>query len=159
TDFKTAVFRFSDNTFDILGKGKTDGQAPPTLQALASQNDARISKETGANIPARVATSILNHELPGFFFATYDDGSLGRFSYVFDYQNRVPTDYFGINAGERGLVFKYRNDDFGNDIFLAFYSLSDYARGIAAYSDANDLVDITHYDMAIDLTEPKKHMG
>src|SRR5258708_38971646 len=42
---------------------------------------------------------------------------------------------------------------------MAFYSLSDYARGAASYSDRNDLIDINNYDMNVDLRTPKKKLG
>jgi aminopeptidase N len=78
---------------------------------------------------------------------------------VFDYQTRIPTDYFGINAGERGLIFKYDSGLYGNDVWTAFHSLADYARGNSPYSDQNYVVDIDHYEMNIDLRQPKKRMG
>ncbi len=159
SDFRTAVFKFSDDTFDLIGKNKTEGQAPPQAQTLASEIDARILKETGANISSRITLSILNHETPGFFFANFDGGKRGRFSYLLDHQNRIPTDYFYLNAGESGMIFKYQSDDDDNDIWMAFHSLSNYASGTASYSDLNDLVDIIHYDMNIDLRQPKKQLG
>jgi hypothetical protein len=67
--------------------------------------------------------------------------------------------YFGVNAGERGMFFKYRSETNENDIWMAFYALSDYAKGIATYADVNDLVDITNYDMNIDLRQPTKRLG
>ena len=159
SDFKTAVLKFSDDTMDLIGKNKTEGTVDPQAQTLAGEINGRILKETGANISARIALSILNHEDPGFFFANFDGGRRGRFSYVFDYQTRIPTANFDINAGERGLIFKYQSEDDDNDIWLAFCSLSDYERNTATYSDLNDLVDITHYDMNIDLKQPKKRLG
>jgi Peptidase family M1 domain len=159
SDFKTAVLKFSDDTMETIGKSKTDGQAQPQAQSLAGEIDGRILKETGANLSARIALSILNQETPGFFFANFDGGRRGRFSYVLDYQTRIPTGYFNINAGERGMVFKYKSDEDDNDILLAFYSLSDYERGTSSYSDVFDLVDISNYDMNIDLRQPKKRMG
>ncbi len=159
SDFRTAVLRFSDDTEDIIGKNKSEGAVPPQAQTLANEINGRILKETGANLSSRVALSLLNHEDPGFFFANFDGGRRGRFSYVLDYQTRILTDYFDINAGERGLIFKYQSDDDDNDIWLAFFSLSDYERNTAVYSDMNDLIDIISYDMNIDLREPKKRLG
>lgn len=159
SDFKTAVMKFSDDTMDVIGKTKTDGSTEPRVQSLAAEIDGRILKETGANLSARIASSILNNESPGFFFANFDGGRRGRFSYILDHQTRILTDYFDINAGERGLIFKYQSDEDDNDIWLAFYSQSDYERNTASYSDMNDLVDISNYDMNIDLRQPKKHLG
>lgn len=159
SDFKTAVLRFSDDTMDYIGKNKVDGAAPPQAQELANDIDGRILKETGANLSSRIALSISNQENPGFFFVNFDGGRRGRFSYLFDHQTRIPTDYFEINAGERGMIFKYQSDENDNDIWMAFYSLSDYERDAASYSDMNDLVDISSYDMNIDLKQPKKRLG
>src|SRR5207248_1562776 len=64
-----------------------------------------------------------------------------------------------INAGERGLIFKYDTTFMNTDVLMAFYALADYERGSSPYSDQNDLVDITNYDMNIDLREPKKTLG
>ena len=159
SDFATAVFKFSDDSYDILGKNKVDGVAPAQAQTIASEVDARILKETGANLSARLALSILNQETPGFFFGNFDGGKRGHFSYIYDHQNRIPTNVFGLNAGERGMLFKYDSALSSNDIWMAFYSLSDYERRTASYSDQNDLVDITNYDMNIDLRQPKKRLG
>ncbi len=159
TEFTSAVFKFSDESYELLGKRKVDGPAPAQAQDMASEIDTRILKETGANISARVALSIVNKESPGFFFANFRGGKLGDFSYVYDHQNRIPTAAFGINAGERGIIFRYDTFSLGNDILMAFYALSDYERGTAPYSDQNDLVDITNYDMNIDLRQPRKALG
>ena len=109
SDFKTAVLRFSDDTAELLGKGaeKTSPSDPQALK-LAKEHDARILKQTGTNLPARIALSILNREDPGFFFATFDGGKRGRFSLVLDQQNRIPVANFGINGGEKGLIFTYK---------------------------------------------------
>jgi len=158
SDFMSAVLRFSDNTADIVGTGRTEGAASPDAQQLAVEIDGRMLKETGASLSSRVTLSILNRETPGFFFANFDGGKRGRFSYVLDYQNRIPTDYFSINAGERGLIFKH-DSTLGSEVWTAFHALSDYERGTASYSDVNDLVDVTKYEMDLDLTEPKKRLG
>ena len=57
SDFKTAVFRFTDDTFEIIGKTKQDGAADSQTQKLALESDERIIKETGANLAARLAVS------------------------------------------------------------------------------------------------------
>ncbi len=159
SDFKTAVFRFTDDTFDIIGKNKQDGTADAQSQKLAAETDARILKETGANLASRLTISIVNKEKNGFFFATFDGGKRERFSYALDYQNRIPTNYFGINGGEKGLVFAYKSSIYNNETWLAFYSLEDYQTGFVAYSDLNDLVDITNYKMELDLRSPKSKLG
>jgi hypothetical protein len=61
-----------------------------------------------------------------------------------------------LNAGEKGLIFKYKSEDYDNDVWMAFYAQEDYQRGIVTYSDANDLIDVAHYDLDVDLREHKK---
>jgi Peptidase family M1 domain len=159
SSFKTAVLRFSDNTFALIGKNAVGGAAPPQAVKLAAELNPRILKETGANIAARTALSILNNETPGFFFANFDGGDRGRFSYLFDAQSRIPTANFDINAGEKGLIFTYRPEIYFAEVWTAFAALDDYARNTATYSDTNDLVDITAYDMQLDLTDPRVKLG
>ncbi|MEP6850772.1 MAG: hypothetical protein ABI999_18080 [Acidobacteriota bacterium] len=159
SDFSSAVFRFSDDTFDLFRNNFSDGSGTPEAQKLATEFENRTLRQTGANVASRITESLLNQENPGVFFGTFEGGRRGQFSYALDYQNRLPSDCFGLNAGERGLIFKYQADVNNNDIWMAFYSLSDYARGSASYSDLYDLVDITNYDMKIDLREPKKKLG
>ena len=159
SDFKTAVFRFSDDTIDFIGGNKGDGATPNDAQTLANEVDNRILKETGANLSSRVALSILNHESPGFFFANFDGGRLGRFSYLLDYQNRILTDYFGLDAGEKGIIFRHDFSLYENDVWTAFFTLSNYARRTVSYSDQFDLVDITNYDLNLDLRNPGKRLG
>jgi Peptidase family M1 domain len=159
SDFKTAVLRFTDDTFELVGKSKRDGAASPQALRLAAEFEPRVLEETGANLSARLALSILNAEPNGFFFGTFDGGKRDRFSYVFDAQTRVPTANFDINGGEKGLIFAYKTTVLTNEIWLAFYSLEDYQRKYVSYSDLNDLVDITHYDMDIDLRSPKKRLA
>ncbi len=159
SDFKTAVFRFTDDTFDIIGKDKKDGTADAQTQKSAIEHDARILKETGANLASRLTISIINKETPGFFFATFDGGKRDRFSFTLDYQNRLPTYFFDINGGEKGHIFAYKSSIYNNETWLAFYSLEDYQTGYVAYSDKNDLVDITNYKMDLDLRSPKSKLG
>lgn len=159
SDFKTAVLRFSDDTFDIIGKNKIDGAADARAQKLAAETDSRILKETGANLAARISASISNKENPGFFFADFDQGKRGRFSYVLDYQNRIPTSYFDINGGEKGLIFDYDSATKNYEIWMAFYSLEDYKNNYVSYSDTSDLIDITNYRMDLDLRELKTKLG
>ncbi len=160
SDFKTAVLRFSDDTFNEITKtsGQAGGGGDIQVQKLATDLDARILKESGANLPARISLAILNQETPGFFFANFDGGKRGRFSFLMDYQNRIPTTNFRLNGGEKGLLFKYKDDDYENEVWTAFYSLDEYQRQRVTYSDVNDLIDISHYNMTIDLREHEKFM-
>lgn len=159
SDFKTAVFRFTDGAFEDLAEQAASGPAPANAQSMATDINPRMLKETGANLASRLTLSIVNNERPGFFFAHFDGGKRGRFSYVLDPQSRVPTHNFDINAGEKGIVFKYDTSARGNDVWTAFHSLADYERRMADYSDKNDLVDITHYEMNIDLRNVRNRIG
>lgn len=152
SDFKTAVFRFTDDTAAQFGQAQP-GAALERAQKLAVENDARLLRETGANLPARLAVSLLNGEKPGFFLATFDGGRRGRFSMVLDYQNRIPVANFEINAGEKGLIWAYNSAIYSPEVWLAFYGAEDYQRGNVAYSDANDQIDIGHYRMDVDLRD------
>jgi hypothetical protein len=157
SDFTNAVMMFSDDTFNVLGKNKLDGAAPADAQKLASELLPRVLEETGSNLASRVTQSILNSEGGGFFFANFEGGSAGRFSYVFDKLGRMPTTDFNINGGEKGLIYTYK--DYSNDVWMAFYSEQDYARGIVPYSDFFDLVDTENYRMEVDLRTPKSKIG
>jgi hypothetical protein len=158
SDFSTAVLRFSDDTFEQLGQKPAAAPANQAAQKLANEMEARVLKETGANLSARIALSILNQEKPGFFYATFEGGKRGRFGLVLDYQNRLPVNNFDINGGEKGLIYKYQSDIYNPEIWLAFYSQNDYQRGNVAYSDVNDQVDVVHYDMDVDLRENRKYV-
>jgi hypothetical protein len=159
SDFRTAVLRFSDDTFDLIGKGAAPGQPAADAVKLAGEFEARMLRETGANIASRLAVSLLNGETPGFFVAEFDKGRRGRFTCLLDFQTRVPVANFRINGGEKGLIFAYKDGYFANDVWMAFYALGDYARGNVDYSDAFNLVDTAHYDLDVDLRNPAKMLG
>lgn len=156
SNFKTAVLRFTDDTFDVIGKNVVKETGVEKAQKIARETDILISKETGANIPARLTLSIVNREKLGFFFAAFSGGKRGNFRFVLDHQTRVPTDFFEINGGEKGLIYSYDSAIFGSQVWTAFYSLADYKNRVVEYSDMNDLVDIEHYKMIVDLRNPKK---
>lgn len=158
SDFKTAVLRFSDDTFDVIGKDRREGGGNEQAQKLASEIEPRILKQTGANLSARLALSILNNEKPGFFFASFDGGKRDRFSFVLDYQNRIPVANFDLNGGEKGMIFSYASVLVGNDIWMTFYSLDDYQRRTVSYSDVNNLVDVTNYQLDVDLREHRSKL-
>ena len=158
SDFKSAVLRFSDDTFDLIGKNRHAAGVNDQAQKLAQEAEARILKQTGANLSARVALSILNEEHPGFFFANFDGGKRDRFSVLLDYQNRVPVASFSLNGGEKGLIFAYDSPTNDNETWMAFYGAEDYRRGTVTYSDQTNLIDISHYDINLDLREHKKYL-
>lgn len=158
SDFRTAVLRFSDDTVDALGLKIEQRDSPPdAARNLASAFSKRLLQETGVNVAARIAVAILNRESPGVFIAEFDKGSRGRFDLVLDRQGRLPSSNFGLDGGEKGLFFAYDNTIGGPDVWMAFYDLADYQRGIVEYSDAHALVNITHYDMDVDVRD-WKHM-
>ncbi len=152
SSFETAVMIFTDDTFQKISAGSSrrpGGGIPAEAQRLAADFVPSILRETGVNLAARAAASILNQEQPGFFCVQFDGGNRGRFSLLLDYQNRIPVAHFGLNGGEKGLIFSYRQGLYFNEIWMAFYGIEDYDRGSVAYSDTQDLVDIQHN--AIDL--------
>lgn len=152
SDFKTAVFRFTDDTATQFGVAQP-GAANERAQKLASEIDARILRETGANLSARVVVSLLNNEKPGVFFAQFDGGKRERFAMLLDHQSRIPVANFDINAGEKGLIWTYNSGIFAPEVWLAFYALEDYQRGTVAYSDVNDQINIGNYRMDVDVRD------
>ena len=158
TDFKTAVFRFTDDTAQQLG---TPRSAPlnERAQKLAQDVEPKLLKELGLNLSSRIAQSILNQEKPGLFYATFDGGKRGRFNLILDHQTRIPVNTFDINGGEKGIVYAHSSLLSGPEVWTAFYSLDDYQRGSVEYSDKNDLIDIQNYDMVLDLRDHKKHLN
>jgi len=157
SDFRIAVLKFTDDTADVLGKSPVAGGAVRTeASELAASMESRMLKETGANISARQTVSIANAESPGFFLALFDKGKRGRFTFLLDYQGRIPVSVFDLSGGEKGMIFAYRQDLYGNDIWMAFHGLDDYQKGRSSYSDQFDLVAIRKNTMKIDLREPKK---
>ena len=161
SDFRTAVLRFTDDTAsELLKSGFLQGGAVSDQAGhLATDLEPRLLKETGMNISARQLESILNRETPEIFLIQLDGGKLGRFTYLFDPQTRIPVSCFGINAGEKGLIFAYDETMLSNDVWMAFHSAADYASGVAPYSDSYNLVDTEKYTMTLDLLEPQKVLG
>jgi predicted aconitase with swiveling domain len=159
SDFSTAVLRFTDDAASVIAQNLKQEPAPQQAVKLAAESNSKVLRETGANIAARLALSLLNGETPGFFFASFDGGKLGNFSYVLDHQNRIPTTAFVINGGEKGLIYTYKGSTVGTEVLMAFYSESDYARSSATYSDAHDIVDVENYDLQVDLRSPKSRLA
>ena len=51
SDFQTAVLRFTDDSFSIIGQNhESQGVAPKDAQQLASEVESRTAHETGANL-------------------------------------------------------------------------------------------------------------
>jgi len=159
SDFKTAVLRFSDDTFDVVGKTAAPGQPPPDALKLAAEFEERARRETGASIGARLAVSLLNDERPGLFVAEFDKGRRGRFTCLLDFQTRIPVAHFRLNGGEKGLIYTHKADYFSNDVWMAFYALEDYAKGAVSYSDAFNLVTVDQYGLDVDLRDAKNAFG
>jgi hypothetical protein len=158
SDFKTAVFRFTDDTARQLGEPKDVGTLNERAQKLATEGESRLLRETGVNLSARLALSLLNAERPGVFVGTFDGGKRGRFSYALDHQGRIPVSGFGMDGGEKGLIWSYSGVLLSPEVWLAFYALEDYKRGQVDYSDTNDLIDITNYELEIDLRDHQKQL-
>ena len=159
SNFKTAVLRFTDDTFDIIGKGMREAtEIPGQVTNLARELEPRMLEETGANISARLAVSMANNESPGFFIAQFDKGSLDRFTFIADYQARIPTTTFGINGGEKIIIFQYAQFNLVNDVWIATYSEEDFEKGQASYSDEYDIVAPLHYRMEVDLRNARKEL-
>jgi hypothetical protein len=156
SDFQSAFLMFTDDTFKTIGAGVSPGEAPAEVTKTAVTAVARGLQETGTNLIARTAISILNEESPGFFFAQFEGGALNGLTYVFDPQCRIPVSSFDINGGEKGLLYRFNRDIFSPEILMAFYSLDDYERRQVSYSDQNDIVDIESYDMTADVRAPEK---
>ena len=66
SDFKTAVFQFTDDTYDFIGKSAKPGAAaPPQAQRLATELLKSLLEEEGLNLASRTMESILDGENPG----------------------------------------------------------------------------------------------
>ena len=160
SDFKSVVLRWTDDTFNVIGAARKDAAAAPAnAQRLAAESETKFLKETGANLAARLATSILNKEAPGVFTASFDGGKRGQFTYVLDHQGRIPVGSFTLNGGEKGLIYAWQSAFNIKDVWLAFYSESDYAKQTVEYSDVHDVVDITNYQINVDLRDVRSKMA
>ena len=153
-DFTKAIFFFSDDTFDKIKGLATTGENGTSGTPLTAAVEEHVARETGMNIAAWLALAISSPDHPGFFFAEFEGGPKGRFGALVDHQGWVPANIFGLNAGEKGLLYQNRGVLGGNDVWTAFYDESDFQRGSAKYSDAFDLVQVPDYRMTIDLREP-----
>lgn len=159
SDFETAVMRFNDDTYDIIGQGSTPVEEPPSqAMDLAKDLEPRILKETAANISARLAVSLANQEEAGFFMAQFDKGKLGRFTFIFDPQCRILNYIFKIDAGEKVSVFRYDSYSYGNDMWLATYSEQDFENKRVSYSSDYDVVEPKHYQMEIDVRRARREL-
>lgn len=160
SDFKTAVLRFSDDTFDVIRKAvpgiNADSVIPGEAVSLAKELDPRMMEETGANISSRLLISLANNESPGFFVAQFDKGRRDRFTFLLDPQARIPGDVFGINGGEKVMLFTYAPYSYINDIWMAVYTEEDFKNKQVVYSDVFDLVNPLHYAMEIDVRAARR---
>jgi hypothetical protein len=152
--FTAAVLRFSDDTYDLIASlPQSEGGPLADAQKLASEVDNHIVKETGLNLSSRIVSSILNNDESGVFFAEFSGGKRGRFCALFDPQMRSLQSAFGLNGGEKGLLFKYQDGENITDIWTAFYSEQDFRNGRVAYAETTNLVSIPDYRMQVDLRE------
>jgi hypothetical protein len=157
SDFHTAVLRFSDDTYGIIGKGAdSSAEVPHEAQKLATELDERMLKETGANVSARLLLSLSNNEPLGIFLAQFDKGRRGRFTYLVDPQARLLGSAFEINGGEKVLLFAYSSSSYTNDLWIATYSEQDFEKKQVRYSDEFDLIAPLQYKMEIDVREARR---
>jgi hypothetical protein len=141
----------------LIGKGMDASTAATSdAQKLATEMETRMLKETGANISSRLLISLSNNESPGIFFAQFDKGTRSRFTLLIDPQARIPGSSFGINGGEKVLLFAYAPYAYENDMWIATYSEDDFSKNRVNYSDQFDLVSPSHYKMEIDLREARR---
>ncbi|HEX3747497.1 MAG TPA: hypothetical protein VHW09_26350 [Bryobacteraceae bacterium] len=160
SDFRRAVLRFSDGTGAVLGAPTAQSAVPAAAQRAAYRFASRLLRQTGANVSARLAMSILNGESPGIFFAGFSGGRLGPFSYLLDFQDRLPAAVFGLDAGESGVIFAPGRMPYTTDTWMAFRPMANYCREQPVYSDTYNQIALSHYDMDIDLaTGSWKHLS
>jgi hypothetical protein len=150
--FTRAVLRFTDPASANLGAVEGKSSARSEAQALADAYEPRLLRETGLHLSARMAEAIANQEeQAGIFIAEFSGGSQRRFGLVVDHQCRTMENVFGLDAGEKGVLYQYKESEFSNDIWMAFFDDQDLARHAVAYSDAFDQVRIAAYRMEVDL--------
>ena len=154
--FSKAVLRFTDDTYEQL---KANGASAAETRKweggnLTTNLEKRLLRQTGLDLSARLAAAVMNGDDLGIFFGQFEGGNRQRFCAFLDHQGRVPGSVFGVNGGEKGLLFQYRKLEHGNDIWTAFYNQQDFKRGHVSYSDTFDLVKIPDYRMQIDLRNP-----
>ncbi len=155
--FRTAVFRASGEILQQAGAAGASPQAPSAdAKELAEKFEPKLLRKTGLNVGARIARAIANDEKTGFLLVEFDKTSIGRFSAVFDEEGQVPSTVFDLNAGEKGLVFRYVEPIWNSDIVLSFLSKADYESGRFQYSDVFNPTDVEKYTMRIDATEAGK---
>lgn len=153
-DFTRALLLFTDDTWDALkAQGTLASAAKPPSPLIAPVED-RMVRETGMNPAAWLALAITVPDHPGIFIAEMEGGRKGRFGAVLDHHGRVTANIFGLNAGEKGLLYQNRGVVDGNDIWTAFFDEADFTRGSVFYSDTFNLVEIPDYRMDFDLRDP-----
>lgn len=154
TDFKSAVFRFTDDTHSVLMGASTGSPALNSARGgeLTEKLEERLLRENGFDLSTRLLISLIHEEKPGVFFGEFTGGDRDRFGVIIDHQGRLLSEGFGIDAGEKGLLFK--NHEFDTEVWTAFYNEADFERGSVTYSTVFDLVHVTDYEMDVDLTKP-----
>jgi hypothetical protein len=85
------------------------------------------------------------------FFAQFDGGRRDRFAYVLDHQGRIPVSSFDLNGGEKGIIYQFHSAVSFTEVWLAFQGLDDYAKHATVYSDVDDVIDVTHYRLGLDV--------
>ncbi len=153
-EFTAAVLRFTDDTYALIANlPHSSRSVPAKAQKLWSELDSHLLHNDGFNLSARMACALANEDDPGIFFAEFSGGDHDRFAALLDHQTRSIGSVFGINGGEKGMLFQGRGESRTSDIWTAFYDQQDYQSGRVYYASHFDLVDIPDYRMEIDLRE------
>jgi hypothetical protein len=153
-DFGAAVLRFSDDTGDLLAKLPSSvAAAPAEAQKLANELEERHERDTGLNLCARLLSATENGDTPGIFFAEFSGGGRGRFAALIDHQMQSLAFGFGLNGGEKGVIYQHAGPYTASDIWTAFYDEQDIRDQRVAYASSTSLVGIPDYRMKIDLRE------
>ncbi|MEJ2244871.1 MAG: M1 family aminopeptidase [Acidobacteriota bacterium] len=156
SDFKTAVLRFTDDTLDLIKKSSSTEPIPDQALDLAKDFEPRLLEETGVNMSARLAISLENNESPGVFLAQFDKGKLDRFTFLLDPQTLILTNNFGINGGEKVVVFRYESYAYTNDLWIATYAEEDFEKGQVNFSDEFDVVNPLNYRIEVNLLKARR---
>lgn len=156
-DFKTAVLRFTDDTFGALGLNSVPAKAVQNMSKLAQKLQPKMLEETGFNIAARLCESVLNGESAGIFLAQFDNGDLPKFTYLIDPQERSVASLAG-SRGEKILIFGKSNISSGTEIWLTFRDRGPSATSLASAPEVSDQMRITKHNLNFDLRRPDSEM-
>ena len=153
TTFKTLVLRVSDGLLDTVAAQAEPQQPSAEAKELSEKFESHLLRKTGINASSRITRSIVNDERAPFFLAEFDKGPLGRFGALLDEEGEIPSLMFDLNAGERGLLFRYLEPSFGSELILSFLSRQDYSSGSFQYSEVYEAANLDRIRMQLDATD------